>query len=71
MVRKDEINMLTSTEKIIKIFILDGVLLLVFFVILKYLIPYVPELKSLYKIPLFIDILFMVYQDRKILKDHS
>lgn len=71
MVRKDGINMLTKTERIIKIIILNMVLLLVFFVMLKYLIPYVPELKYLYIIPLFIDIVFMVYQGYKILIEHS
>lgn len=60
--------MLTFIGRIIEIIISNVVALLVFYLVYQVGVSVVPMLAEYYKIPLFIDIAFLLYQDIKILQ---
>jgi len=60
--------MITFIGRILEIVISNAVALIVFYFIYQVGVSIVPILQQYYKIPLFIDIAFLTYQDIKILQ---
>jgi len=61
-------NMLTFLGRLIEIIVTNAVALLTFYFIYQYGVSIAPELENYYQIPLFINIVFLIYQDIKILQ---
>jgi hypothetical protein len=60
--------MMTFIGRIIEIIVSNVTALLVFYFVYQIGVSIVPLLQQYYKIPLFINIVFLIYQDIKILQ---
>ncbi len=62
--------MLKFIGRVIEVIVSNAVALLTFYFIYSFGVAIVPALENYYKIPLLINIVFLIYQDIKILSGH-